>query len=151
MGTRWVSAQHCEKALGNLLVHLNKPEKERLPPPLSAFPQPAETPGTESSAQVGNESRSTKRKRPQDQPVASFPERTAVFDPGLNQQPNFPMPVLQWRGPDFGFDASQGGSDDMTQTLFGGEFEDPSSGGFFSGAGWDAFIEGLGSEGQFNL
>lgn len=60
-----------------------------------------------------------------------------------------PMPVLEYNGPDFGFDATQilrqGASEDIA-----GSYSNADAGGFFSDAGWDAFIQGL-DYGHFNM
>ncbi|RYP68661.1 hypothetical protein DL771_006531 [Monosporascus sp. 5C6A] len=60
-----------------------------------------------------------------------------------------PFPVLEYNGPDFGFDATQvsnvGAPHNFASDL------NADAGGFFGNLGWDAFIQGLGVDGRFNM
>ncbi|RYP57991.1 hypothetical protein DL769_009165 [Monosporascus sp. CRB-8-3] len=59
-----------------------------------------------------------------------------------------PFPVLEYNGPDFGFDAAQISSLGAPHGLASDLNAD--AGGFFGNVGWDAFIQGLGVDGRFN-
>lgn len=48
------------------------------------------------------------------------------------------MPVVEYTGPDFGFDASRLGGEFLVDPL------DPDMAGLFSNAGWDAYLQGFG-------
>lgn len=50
------------------------------------------------------------------------------------------MPVVEYTGPDFGFDAPQLGGEFLADPL------DPDMGGLFSNAGWDAYLHGFEQE-----
>jgi hypothetical protein len=50
--------------------------------------------------------------------------------------------VLEYRGPDFGFDSNYLADAEDWQTLLD-QNVDVSSGGLFDGAGWDAYIQGF--------
>ncbi|RYP47446.1 hypothetical protein DL768_006508 [Monosporascus sp. mg162] len=60
-----------------------------------------------------------------------------------------PFPVLEYNGPDFGFDARQVSSVGAPHNLASDLNAD--AGGFFGNVGWDAFIQGLGVDGRFNM
>ncbi|RYP67084.1 hypothetical protein DL770_008692 [Monosporascus sp. CRB-9-2] len=60
-----------------------------------------------------------------------------------------PFPVLEYNGPDFGFDARQVSSVGTPHNLASDLNAD--AGGFFGNVGWDAFIQGLGVDGRFNM
>ncbi|RYP27561.1 hypothetical protein DL767_007631 [Monosporascus sp. MG133] len=60
-----------------------------------------------------------------------------------------PFPVLEYNGPDFGFDARQVSSAGDPHSLASDLNAD--AGGFFGNVGWDAFIQGLGVDGRFNM
>lgn len=58
------------------------------------------------------------------------------------QQPQLWQPVLEYRGPDFGFDSNYLADAGDWQTLLD-QNVDVSSGGLFDEAGWDAYIQGF--------
>ncbi|RYO80103.1 hypothetical protein DL766_001545 [Monosporascus sp. MC13-8B] len=60
-----------------------------------------------------------------------------------------PFPVLEYNGPDFGFDATQVSSVGAPHNLASNLNAD--AGGFFGNVSWDAFIQGLGVDGRFNM
>ncbi|KAF3018562.1 hypothetical protein E8E14_012756 [Neopestalotiopsis sp. 37M] len=124
MSPRWSCARSCHHALKTLLVHLNTP-------PVTIDPitaEHAETGGERQSAGAvmlaaneTDEPRAAKRKRTDDDPESAIPTRlpTADMQQTIPQDgPIWPAltPVLQYNGPDFGFDAlhlgfQQDGSD----------------------------------------
>jgi hypothetical protein len=153
MKTRWTSAHHCYKALESLSHHLNN-QPEQLPPERSST-EPTNDPASwhnapdhPQSASRMAEPRGPKRRRQQDHAFDDFYDQDTASERRVDTQPNW-MPVLEYNGPDFGFDATQFTRQGALLDNFG-DYSDPSAGGFFSGAGWDAFIQGLGSDGHFN-
>ena len=57
-------------------------------------------------------------------------------------QPQLWQPVLEYRGPDFGFDSNYLADAEDWQTLLD-QNVDIGSGGLFDGAEWDAYMQGF--------
>lgn len=159
MGSRWPSARHCYLALRRLLDQLSNHFSEGLSnsnPGLSGTRSDGLV-NTESQAgdmlqesgPVQNQARGTKRKLNEE-----MGNRREEQFQSINANPQIgtgtlPFPVLEYTGPDFGFDATQLSDLGPAQNFV----SDPNSdmGGFYGNVGWDAFIQGLGYDGRFNI
>lgn len=137
LAQRWSSARHCYAALEKLLGRLNDRP--------SGVPVPPADPGVLGKRTEGrpldvvngtSDGQRDKRPRLQDLPGRPQP----VHDPGaafsgINAlDMGDCVPVMEYTGPDFGFDASQLGEGLFADPL------DPDMGGLFSGVGWDAYL-----------
>ena len=93
---------------------------------------------------MSSDIRSPKRQR-KDNTSADARDGTVTVDPNHTEPMAFQdmIPVLQYTGPDFGFDASSFdnfvGSHDAPGNTFTNEL-----GGFYLDADWEAYIQGLG-------
>lgn len=109
--------------------------------------QPGDLPRDPSTGQ--NQTRGTKRKLNDETGV----RRGDQFQP-MNANPQMsagtlPFPVLEYNGPDFGFDATQLSGLGPSHNLV--PEPNTEAGGFYDNVGWDAFIQGLGFDGRFNI
>lgn len=87
--------------------------------------------------------RSAKRQRLQDDTRVQPPSQHYAPISGVAPD-TFPMgdlmPVVEYTGPDFGFDAPR------LQGEFFSDPLDPDMAGLFSNTGWDAYLQGFGQE-----
>ncbi len=153
MGSRWPSARHCHRALKQLLNQLSTQFPEGLADPSSGISATGSgdisytgsyTHEVAQDATPGpSRLRGTKRKIHDDIGDLS----TDQFHP--TAAGTLPFPVLEYNGPDFGFDATQLATLGPPHNL--ASESNPDTGGFFGNVGWDAFIQGLGYDGRFNL
>ncbi|KPM35286.1 hypothetical protein AK830_g11275 [Neonectria ditissima] len=147
MASRWASARQCHGALRSLLQRLNTrfgPGPADLglavfPPRVSGrfLTQPIDL---ESSQTEG---RSAKRQRQYDsrpRPSQNMAQDSTV-DAGLFPWEDW-MPVMEYTGPDFGFDTAHIDGQD----LFGGA-QDGEMGSLFNNMGWDSNLQGSGNFG----
>jgi hypothetical protein len=166
LGSRWTSARRCHEALRRLLKYLSSITHGSSAQSRMSFPDQqahgqnglqAEPVVPYAPARGENEPKRTKRRRTvggdgTSSQVTELPQpRDHSAAPGEDgfTESLLPMPILEYHGPDFGFDSAQMNRQDISQDLFG-DFANPYAGGFFTDAGWDAFIQGLDPEGYFN-
>lgn len=150
MGHRWASARHCYHALKTLLSRLGAQAVSATPEPLlSGLEQPlfAQPEPPAVSSPVPDETRGTKRQRLQENDLSEPTERrfTTTSEGLLNENmsawPSW-TPILQYNGPDFGFDALQFGVEQSEDQLMA-DFS-LSNMGLFDDAGWNSSNYGFG-------
>lgn len=141
LAQRWSSARHCHTALEKLLGRLND-RRSGVPAPL--VDRGVLGKRTEGRPQdvVNGTSDGQRDKRPRFQDHSGRPQ--PVQDPGTviggggHSVNGFEMgdcvPVMEYTGPDFGFDASRLGEGFFADPL------DPDIGGLFGGVGWDTYF-----------
>ncbi|KAH6990192.1 fungal-specific transcription factor [Ilyonectria destructans] len=156
MTSRWTSARHCREAVSVLLQRLNArfgPDAADLnltmfppKPPYRVTNQPVDM---EPAFVANQESRGAKRQRLHNDVPAwhqgsfQFTASNGATDDNTFEAEDW-MPVMEYTGPDFGFDTAHIGGQD----LFNGA-PDTEMGGLFSCIGWDATLQGSG--GRFGV
>ncbi|CAM1501333.1 Fc.00g104950.m01.CDS01 [Cosmosporella sp. VM-42] len=155
MSARWSSAGQCEAALKMLREKLKNWSGGGLGNAVSTNLGLLDNIRVDSAAvaPVGlNEERSNKRRRVQNDIIPSQNQFQNLNDgSGLSLNPSDIQnwqPILQYIGPDFGFDADiftcQGGSNGFPNQELNGE-----PGVLFNNLGWDTYMDGFGD--RFNL
>lgn len=150
LARRWPSALHCQSVLRRLLQALNsggyEAQRTRRQTNPSTTPERGDSYRGKTPAgpidSVSFEQPSPKRQKK---------DNNAADSHGSTAHPNYTepvafqdmIPVLQYTGPDFGFDASSFdnlmGSHDASDNTYTNEL-----GGLYADADWDAYIQGLG-------
>lgn len=159
MGSRWPSARHCHRALKRLLDQLSNQSSEAPsePDPRISIIQSENLFNTrlqsgDMSQEPGSrqgQTRGTKRKL-NDETGSRRGDQFQAVDPNpLMSTGTLPFPVLEYNGPDFGFDATQLSGLGPPHNLVSEANSD--AGGFYGNVGWDAFIQGLGIDSRFNI
>ncbi|KAK7746526.1 hypothetical protein SLS62_009389 [Diatrype stigma] len=159
MGSRWQSARHCHRALKRLLDQLSSQSTEGPSETGSRSPNLQSEDVFSSRSQAGNMSqepgsrqgltRGAKRKF-NDEMGSRRGDQFQAVDPLPHiSTGTLPFPVLEYNGPDFGFDATQLSGLGPPHNLASEPNSD--AGGFYGNVGWDAFIQGLGIDSRFNI
>ncbi|KAH7127532.1 fungal-specific transcription factor [Dactylonectria macrodidyma] len=151
MASRWASARHCREAIKSLLQRLNDrfgPSLVDLGPTIypSRLPYHAsiQTMDMDPASTAIPEGRSAKRQRLYNEMTAwhqgplQYTAANIVADEDPFGAEDW-MPVMEYTGPDFGFDAAH----IDRQGLFSGA-QDTEMGSLFSSIGWDASLQGPG-------
>lgn len=163
MGPTWVSARHCRAALQTLLDRLQlrsrggQQHASSTPAPRASHDA---TNGFTSSSSVypghssGAEATPSSKRQKTNGDAGTYVQRQSH-----NQGPNFSVgpdmsesqiwqPVLEYTGPDFGFDSNQLADRGEWQGLLNQNFN-AESGGLFDIAGWDAYVQSFGDRLNF--
>lgn len=158
MGSRWASARHCHAALKTLLERLRLRHSgghRNLSPT-----RPYRVDEDESEDAVGAPPSYPKSTMPSEEPQSNKRRRTNgdlgayTQHHSYSQRQSLPLgvdmfepqnwqPVLEYTGPDFGFDADQLAERGEWQGLLNQNLNGE-SGGLFDGAGWDAYLQSFG-------
>lgn len=155
MSLRWASAKHCEKALGMLSKGLMNRTGGTSNKHLNSW-LGAEQAGNVAMPDLVDFSRAgaraerlgSKRQRLEEDGLVSDlsgqqnTQRAFFTEPSL-QQPNSWQPVLEYTGPDFGFDTTAfGGGGSLDPNFL--QSTGPEFGGLFDHDMWEAYIQGAG-------
>lgn len=163
MGSTWVSARHCRAALKTLLDRLQLRSRgghqhaQSTSTPrashdeISGLTNTSTVYPSHSSAAEGTPS--NKRQRMNGE-AATYLQRQSYsqgpnfsFGPDMSESQIW-QPVLEYTGPDFGFDSNQLADRGEWQGLLNQNFN-AESGGLFDIAGWDAYVQSFGDRLNF--
>lgn len=153
MVSRWTSARQCHGALKSLLQRLEvrfrggrSGSTLTMAPPLWRDNTP-NRPSTDRQFPSDNQDvvdgRDAKRQRLPQHGLGPRQPAFAMATPSLNANSIvgrewIPMPVVEYTGPDFGFDTTGPDRQEMV-----GNPLDPATSGLFSEVGWDAYLQGF--------
>lgn len=153
MGNSWSSASHCHDIIKSMVGQLTS--KTCMPRTNSSQEPPIphdevmenEVTNSESFPASADEDRS-KRRRHNHYATPQTPSRSSAA-PVLNNPPNpfYPeiwQPVLEYTGPDLGFDTYQFGRQDAWQEFLAQGLNPGLSGLLFDNAGWDSYVQTFG-------
>ncbi|OAA57265.1 Transcription factor [Cordyceps fumosorosea ARSEF 2679] len=148
MGRTWTSASHCRDTLKLMLDQLAS--QTRVPnSPSQAGQIPSEEAlgseglGSEGSPDAAGESRSKRRRHDQAATPSPHPGTDPVLASGMASSQIW-QPVLEYTGPDFGFDANQFCRQDAWQEFLVQGLNPGLSGLLFDDAGWDSYVKTFG-------
>lgn len=156
MGSRWQSAHHCDKALKYLMDQLSSCHLKTYSDQISTtntnnYVDPRSHPDIiqRDRNPTQNQTRGTKRKG-YNHEIEGYDSQSQPTNPHSQiGTGTLSFPVLEYTGPDFGFDASQLDSEGAPHSLgLETAFE---TGELFENTGWDAFIQGLQLDSHFSI
>ncbi len=151
MDTTWTSASHCRDTLKLMLDELTSTsgglssDIPQMPPRIPDDTISTENINSEASADIPDEAQHKRRKY--NNHAATHPPLYPPADAALSSGPDSSymwQPVLEYTGPDFGFDANQFCRQDAWQEFLAQGVNPALSGLLFDNVDWDSYVKTFG-------